>query len=251
MTKTDFLKEYEKFKSLFQDMYRPSFLNQEILEILEKDFTLLTTKQTRKGFRPMFISVSDELLERWNIADEEYFRIFIITHFDIKIEVITNDNINSILDFNFSNVLFKNIKNFNEIFEEDREDEMEFLFLNGKLFSNDEVFKSDDYLKIKNNRKKIFGDWKSDHFKITFTDRNRFYNYVNEIELYGEYFFMNNKIRLKFKNAKEYKLPEELYYDFEVKDDETLILSNYNYNKHFVLIKYNIMPNHLIEPFAV
>lgn len=226
MTSQDIIYDFEQLKKLLLGpFYEKDFIGVSILELLSKNFIYLTTKRTRKEFREQFSNKLERLLIHNNVADDEYFRTFRITHYDIQIDIITNDKITSLFDKEFKNFKFDNKNKFQEFHDEKWDSEIQVLFINGQLYTAPEIFQENTYLEILNQRAKIAGLWSNDSFEILF---GRDYNFtiftLKGNELSGTYYLMNDKIRMVFTNPQP-NSPEELYYNYILSD--TLVLHNY------------------------
>ena len=231
MTRTEFQEEFEKLKRLFlSPAHAPNILFNIIRSYLEKDFSLITTKRTRKEFRRMFGNSLDNLLANRDIEDEDYFRIYTIKHFDIEITLIVNNQINSLIDYEFKNTRFSTLKDFTEIFQEDWEDEMMFLFKSGKLYTKEDFFQIEDYNKIISERSKMIGNWKDDNVELEIDYNYSFVKTDSRGTLTGKCVFLGDKVILKSSER-------ESFYDFKV-ESNTLHLSNFNYGSYLILKKF-------------
>lgn len=237
MTRTEFQEEFEKLKRIFiSPAHAPNILFNIIQSYLEKDFSLITTKRTRKDFRTMFGNSLDDKLANRDITDDDYFRIYTIKHFDIEITLIINNQINSLIDYEFKNTRFSSLKDFQEIFQEDWEDEMMFLFKSGKLYSKEEFFQTKEYEEIISERSKLIGNWNAENIELTINAKYEFIKTDSRGTLSGKCVFLGNYVILKSRDR-------ESFYNFSV-DGNNLHLSNFNYGSFFILKK-----NILFEPF--
>ena len=230
MTRAEFEEEFEKLKRIFvSPSHAPNILFNIIRDFLEKDFSLVTTKRTRGDFRRMFGNRLDSLLESRGIKDEDYFRTYIIKHFDIEITLIVNNQLNSLIDYQFKNTRFSTLKDFEEIFQEDWEDEMMLLFKSGKLYSKNDFFQEEDYKNIISERSKIIGNWKGENIHLEIDNNFNFIKTDSKGTLSGKCVFLDNKIIFK-------SIDRESLYDFKVVNN-MLNLSNFNYGSFFILNK--------------
>ncbi len=198
MTINEFQEEFEKLKRLFlSPVHAPNILFNIIRDYFEKDFSLLTTKRTRRDFRRLFGNSLDNLLASRYIKDEDYFRIYTLKHYDIEITLITNNQINSLIDYEFKNTRFSTLKDFKEIFQEDYEDEMMFLFKSGKLYTKEDFFQIEEYNKIISERCKIIGYWKSEKVELEIDDKYDFVKTDSKGTLSGKCVFLDDKIIFK------------------------------------------------------
>jgi hypothetical protein len=230
MTKAEFQEEFEKLKRIFvSPAHEPNILFIIIRRYLEKDFSLIATKRTRKDFRRMFGNRLDNILANRDIADEDYFRIYIIKHFDIEITLVINNQLNSLIDYEFKNTRFSSLKDFQEIFQEDWEDEIMFLFKSGKLYDNREFFQTEEYNNIISERSKLVGNWEGQNIKLIINDKYDFVKTDYRGTLSGDCVFLDNDVIFKSKER-------ESFYNYKL-DGNNLHLSNFNYGHFFTLSK--------------
>lgn len=230
MTRAEFEEEFEKLKRIFvSPSHQTNILFNIIRDFLEKDFSLITTKRTRGDFRRTFGNRLDSLLKSRGIKDEDYFRTYTIKHFDIEINLIVNNQLNSLIDYQFKNTRFSTLKDFEEIFQEDWEDEMMFLFKSGKLYTKKDFFQIEEYNNIISERSKIIGNWKGENIQLEIDNNFNFIKTDSKGTLSGRCVFLDNKIIFK-------SIERESLYDFKVVND-MLNLSNFNYGSFLILNK--------------
>lgn len=232
MTKKEILDDFNYFRSNLSYPYGRAYFSDEILSIIyHRDFTmqLINIKRNEINLYSEF-SNYNFILDKNKIEQEDYIKILVIRHFDIYIEFVMSDE-NKNLKGNVKNKSF-NIDETNKLSHFNS-----YLFLKGQLFNPLSIFKQNDYNEIVINRKLIVGSWICNDFKIYFKENNQLVYIKGESVLFGNYYFIDNFLKFYFENAKEYKFPEELYYEFHISENGYLTLTNESYDHYYDLEK--------------
>lgn len=228
----DLLTNFEKFKSGLSYPYGRSYFADEVVRILYNESYVVYIAQFEKKKLVEYALFDNYqfILDSEKIEDAEMVTLVSIRHFDIYIEYLLTYDF-KILKSNLKNIDFKNsFDSIKKIFQED-----EIIFYKGRLLNSKNLFEIEKSGLDFENRDKVIGNYVFNNTKYYFKPNNMLVYIVNENVMFGNYYFLDNFIKLYFDNAKEFELPGELYYEFNC-SEEGLLLSNENYG-HFYNLK--------------
>ena len=231
--KKELISNFENFRSGLIYPYGRSYFSDEVSTILYNESFVLYMAQFERNKLSEY-AVFDNYtftLDAKNIDIDEKITLIGIRHYDIYVEYLLTYNF-AILKSNVKNIDFENSSEIKKkIFEVD-----EIIYHKGKLLNSQNLFKIEESNFNIENRKKILGGWSFKNSKYYFKSNNVLVYIIDELVLFGNYYFLGDYIMLYFDNANEFKLPEMLYYEIVItKHEDCVMLKNESYGHLYLL----------------